>query len=247
MRKIAMISGLALAACSSEAPPTSPKARRDFNGDGLDDFAVGVRSLGPNPTENGTVAIHYGNRSLDLQADGSLAGELPNIDFASSVATVGDVNGDGFADLLVGAKGVLDQPGAAYVYFGGDTARFDGTPDGRLGRGEQAISFGEFVTGAGDVNDDGYDDVFVGAPSDSSLAYEGGSARIYFGGAGNLFEETPDVTLRGGRWDQVGRSAAGVGDVNGDGVDDLLVGVPSIEPTYSAHCITSGKPLRKHL
>lgn len=227
MRTMAMmIAGVALAACSSEAPP-SAGGQRDFNGDGIDDLALGVRSQGLPGAANGTVILHYGSRSPDARSEGVLEGELPSNAFASSVATAGDLNGDGFTDLVVGARGYEAQPGMAYVYFGGAGARFDLTPDGRLGGAERVVSFGAFVSAAGDLNGDGVGDLVVGAPFDNSLVRHGGSARIYFGGEGSSFDEVPDLTIRTTEAGALGYCAAPLGDVNGDGFDDLLLCKPA--------------------
>ena len=143
--------------------------------------------------------------------------------FGISVSGAGDVNGDGYADLIVGAHG--DDPngslsGSARVFSGLNGSilyTFNGD-----GAGDQ---FGKAVSGAGDVNGDGYADLIVGAFLDDNAVISGapgdsGSARVFSGVDGSiLYTFNGDV-----RYDHLGRSVSGAGDVNGDGYADLIVG-----------------------
>jgi len=138
------------------------------------------------------------------------------------VATAGDVNGDGYADLIVGDPGYNSYQGKAYVYHGtpwGLTPACDWTAGGE----EADDQFGYAAGTAGDVNGDGYDDLAVGAWN-----YDGGRGRAY------LFPGTPAGLSWVPAWvatgenagDQFARSVATAGDVNGDGYDDLVAGAP---------------------
>ena len=142
-----------------------------------------------------------------------------------SVADAGDVNGDGYPDVIVGAPLYNGAQGRAYVYFGGPGA--DEVADWTL-TGPSASNFGASVAGAGDVNNDGYDDIIVGALGFDSTNPGGGfisrgAAFVYLGGASP--DAVADVTLEGTlAYDKLGFSVAGVGDANGDGYDDVIVG-----------------------
>ncbi|MCB9699021.1 MAG: FG-GAP repeat protein, partial [Alphaproteobacteria bacterium] len=142
----------------------------------------------------------------------------------SSVAFVGDVNGDGYDDVVASAPNT-DVPflegGAAYLYLGSANGpstvaawSIAGTADGqRLGT----------VAGAGDVDGDGYDDVLIGVPAATGTAASEGVALLFRGGAGGL-AAAPSWQVWGGVENaSLGRSLAGAGDVNGDGYDDVLV------------------------
>ena len=155
---------------------------------------LGAQGLG------GVFEKHY---TFDGAANGSR--------FGDSVAGAGDVNGDGFADVIVGARGA----GSAYVYSGADGTvlrRFDGVAAGdRLGSS---------VAGAGDVNRDGFADVIVGAPrADAGGMDEAGSAYVYSGKDGTLLWQFDGAR----EYAYLGSSVDGAGDVNRDGFADLIV------------------------
>jgi len=155
----------------------------------------------------------------------------------SSVAFAGDFNGDGKDDVIVGRSTDIFTPagptGAAYIFFGGTTGTKTADPDadvilnGRSG-GDQ---FGRSVAFAGDFNNDGVDDVIVGAPTDDSNGFKTGRAYIFFGQLDvgqfplTLTAATDaDVILNAqSTGDEFGDSVASAGDFNGDGKDDVIV------------------------
>jgi hypothetical protein len=169
-----------------------------------------------------------------------------------SVASAGDVNGDGFDDLIVGAPvadpGGNANAGSSYVVFGkagGFTAStnlstLNGTNGFRLDGGATNDLSGSSVASAGDVNGDGFDDLIVGAyAADPGGNDAAGSSYVVFGKAGGFTASTNLSTLNGTngfRLDGVaandvsGYSVASAGDVNGDGFDDLIVGAYQADP-----------------
>ena len=192
----------------------------DVNGDGYDDVLVGV------PGGN-YAKLYFGGSPFDTLADLRFAPE-PQGFFGYSVAGGGDVNGDGFPDIVIGAPYYtpgppyhLDYAGRAYVFFGG--SQMDTIPDVTMEGTVFRSMLGNSVSFAGDVNKDGYDDIIIGAPFDGSYAQ--GRAYIYFGGAD--MDSIADVSIEGQEcFDMLGESVSGVGDVNGDGFDDILIGAP---------------------
>ena len=146
--------------------------------------------------------------------DGDDADDL----FGVSVSGAGDVNGDGFADLVVGAPGDSNNgtdSGSARVYSG-----IDGNVLYTFNGDDAGDQLGISVSGAGDVNGDGFADLIVGANRDNNNGSVSGSARVYSGIDGNVLY-TFDGDDAG---DQLGISVSGAGDVNGDGFADLIVG-----------------------
>lgn len=199
----------------------------DFNGDGFADVIVGAPDNDAGGNRAGRAYVYHGGPGSDAIADLILTGEAASNRFGHSVSGAGDVNGDGFADVIVGAyensAGGLFA-GRAYVFYGGPGA--DAVADLTLTGEEQLDAFGVSVSGAGDVNGDGFADVIVGASSNDAggdINDNRGRAYVYYGGPGA--DEVADLTLTGELpGDTFGRSVSGVGDVDGDGFPDVIVG-----------------------
>jgi hypothetical protein len=185
---------------------TSSGTTLDLNGDGFADVGVG--------TFGGVVYFYLGGPGGLSTEPTSLPGP-PGDDpsFGSAVASAGDVNGDGFTDLIVGAPTVENDAGAAYVFLGG--ADGVSTYAMMLPRPAGAGGFGTSVSSAGDVNGDGYADVIVGTYGISAQA--GDTAFVYLGSAGGPTGTPTMLALPGG-------VVSSAGDVNGDGFGDVIVG-----------------------
>jgi hypothetical protein len=155
-----------------------------------------------------------------------------NANFAYSVAGAGDVNGDGYADIIVGAP-YADLPssneGAAHVWLGSATGIASGSPgtaSATFQSNETGAQLGISGAGAGDLNGDGYGDVVVGA--DHYGTSDQGSAFVWFGGASGVPNGSPanaNTSFAGALANgALGASVACAGDLNGDGLADLIVG-----------------------
>jgi FG-GAP repeat protein len=187
----------------------------DIDGDGIDDLILGAPKA---PSGN---LIRSGSAFVISGADQSVLyrwnGTLDRASFGQSVAAAGDVNLDGYGDLIVGAP-AEGRYGKAYVYSGKDGSMlhsWSGTP--------KNPSLGTSVSSAGDVNQDGHADLIIGAPrADPGGVYDAGSALVYSGKDGYLLYKWGGFRPE----DYFGTSVAGTGDVNQDGFDDLLVGAP---------------------
>ena len=190
----------------------------DFNGDGYADIIVGARGA----VASGKAFIYYGGPSLDATPDVTLIGETNASWFGNSVAPAGDVNGDGFDDVIVGAPMYgpsVSQVGRAYVFFGGSSP--DAVPDKVFTGAAANDQLGWVVGGAGDMNGDGYLDVFATAPRYYTAGPNPGAAYVWF--SGPAFDTVADLTIQGSTLiDRIG-DAARAGDVNADGFSDLLI------------------------
>ena len=193
----------------------------DVNGDGYSDVIVGVPLYDNGEVNEGRAYLYLGSASgISATSSWTAAGEATSNDFGYSVSTAGDVNGDGYSDVVVGAYGYSTSTGKAYLFLGG-TAGLS-TTSSWSAAGEAATNyFGRSVATAGDVNGDGYSDVLVGADGYSSSA---GKAYLYLGGASGLSTTALWTAVGEATGDYFGRSAATAGDVNGDGYSDVVVG-----------------------
>ncbi|MBM4365498.1 MAG: VCBS repeat-containing protein, partial [Deltaproteobacteria bacterium] len=144
-----------------------------------------------------------------------------------SVAGAGDVNGDGYDDVIVGAPYYSSYTGRAYVYHGSSSG-LSYTASTTITGGSTSYYLGYAVDGAGDVNGDGYDDIIVGAYYYGS-GY--GAAYIHHGSSSGI-SSSASRTITGSSGYRLGQSVAGAGDVNGDGYDDVIIGAPGYS-TYT--------------
>ena len=192
----------------------------DVNTDGFRDIIVS-ELLGPG--SYGKAFIYLGGQSMDNVADIQMTGATPADYFGSSVSSAGDMNGDGFDDVIVGAFYFNSQAGAAYIFFGG--TNMNSTADVILNGVATTDLFGGSVSGAGDVNGDGFKDVIVGARQNDGGGSNSGCAYLFWGGT--VVNNVPDAIFNGSvAGDQFGFSVASAGDVNKDGYTDLIIGTP---------------------
>ena len=204
-------------------------AAGDFNGDGYDDLAVGLSdydnpSVGASGSSDGQVRVfhgsHAGLRGLDKTLESWFEGAL----FGASMAVLGDVNLDGRDDLLIGAPGysVLHANGGRAALYRGGTAGL-GSPISTVTGDHEGDLLGYLVAAAGDVDGDGFPDALIVSGLADGLAGEGEVA--LHRGTGSTIQTTVSWFQEGNT--EYGLVATGLGDVDGDGYDDIAVGRPS--------------------
>ena len=235
---------------ASDQAGTSIAGGRDVNGDGIPDIVIGTLGLDPTGRSNaGGAYVVFGGHDLPdtvglgglgaggFRIIGARAGDKAGI----SVALIDDMNGDGRAEIAIGAPGYdvsgVTNAGGVFVVFGKagtaelDLAQIASGNGGFLIRGaalEDALGYS--VANAGDVNGDGRGDIVLGATLANAPGYDSGAAYVVFGKATGSMVNVAAMGSQGfvingaSVNDQLGFAVAGVGDVNGDGRADIAVG-----------------------
>jgi Ca2+-binding RTX toxin-like protein len=235
----------------------------DINGDGFDDMIIGNSR-----SHFGDTFIVFGAGSFSstlslssLNGNNGFRVHSAPVDFAGySVSGAGDVNGDGIDDLIIGAthkdQGTIYAAGASYVVFGTtsgfssvlDVSTLDGSNGFRINGTAAYDRVGFSVSGAGDINGDGFDDLVVGAPFTNLNGSYSGSTYVVFGAAS--FGATLELSSLDGdtgfRLDGDanffnGFSVSGAGDINGDGFADLVSGAPGGNGPGAAFVVLGGE------
>jgi len=213
----------------------------DVNGDGLDDILIGA--AGHDASESGVgktylVLGRTGGWTMDTPlstADASFIGQgspWDRFDQSGSAGGLGDFDGDGLADILVGAPGhqnVDGTGGRAYVIAGRtddwDMGQSLGDHDATMEAEQHDDHFGYALSFVGDVDGNGVDDILIGAFTNGENGHEAGQSYLHLGGS-SVFDDTlvPHASFQGEvEEDRSGSAVAGGGDVNGDGYADFLI------------------------
>ena len=192
----------------------------DVNDDGYNDVIISAPGKDSN---KGKVDLYLGSASGLLSSPSWTAiGENSGDYFGRCVASAGDVNGDGYDDVIISAGPSFDLPGGkVYLYLGSASGLSDTLS--WTAEGENGDWFGYCIALARDVSNDGYDDIIISNPAHDSFK---GKVYVYYGSSSGL-SSTADWTATGEGYDDCfGNSVSPAGDVNGDGYYDILVSAP---------------------
>lgn len=205
----------------------------DVNADGHADFLIGSRGAsGPEGVAAGAATLYAGRPDVSSVHIGARVwlGEASAEEFGAAATGVGDLDGDGFEDVVVGAPGASDQRGRVALFRGGEAPGT--TADAAVEGPSPGDRFGDALAGVGDVNGDGAPDWLVGAPLADGVAIDSGRAWLFLGGwpPGSTPTLTLDAAAAG---DRHGAVVAGIGDLDADGFRDFAVGAPQFDGARS--------------
>ncbi|TXT62657.1 MAG: hypothetical protein BAJALOKI1v1_880006 [Promethearchaeota archaeon] len=208
----------------------------DVNGDGYDDILIGAQNYSAG---KGKVYLIFGrnnaNWSVDMNlanANASFLGEFDGDQAGVSLASAGDVNNDNYDDFLIGAPSYNRSKGKTYLFFGRSSGwsldmNISSANASFIGE-DQFDRSGRSIAGAGDINNDSYDDIIIGANTPSGV----GEIYLLFGNESQHFSVNMSLSDANASFigeenqDQAGASVAGAGDINNDGFSDIIIGAP---------------------
>ncbi len=237
----------------------------DVNDDGYDDIIIGAYGADPNGHKSGSTYVVFGKADgpnglsgiMELsELDGSDGFRIDGVnrkDYSGSSVSAGDINGDGYDDVIIGAHGADpngNKSGSTYVVFGKasgfsrtmELSELDGSDGFRIDGVNRKDYSGISVSSAGDIDGDGYDDIIISTPYADLNGYNSGVTYVVFGKASG-FSRTMELSELDGSdgfringenaRDESGYSVSSVGDFNGDGYDDIIIGAPDAVPKGS--------------
>ena len=208
----------------------------DVNADGFDDIIVGSPNYSNGQSQEGRAYIYHGTATGINTVPITIMENNKAISYLGfSVSGAGDVNSDGYFDVIIGAynaDNLQDGEGFVYMHYG-SASGISATPNIVLESNQEAAFFGYSVACAGDRNADGFDDIIIGANDFTNDDEQEGKAFIYYGSASGI-TDMPNATFESDKpYSNFGATVSGVGDVNNDGFDDLIIGATDYSNTPS--------------
>jgi hypothetical protein len=231
-------------------------SKGDVNGDGYGDLIIsGAQLTNGSNTKAGKVFLFFGKASgwaKDLSlytANVVFTGENLNDWMGDSCSIVRDINGDGLDDIVLGAGRALNGKGIAYIIFGaksGWVSTYWVSNASATIVGETIFDrVGSFVSGAGDINGDGFNDLMLGSANKQGAVSNEGKVSIFFGKATGWVKgallSSANASFWGAPNSSLGGYMMGPGDINGDHLDDLVMAGPSYNVNAGKVYIVFGK------
>ncbi len=221
-------------------------AAGDLNGDGYDDLLIGAYGDDDNGNLCGAVFLFYGGApltgalSLDTDADAVWYGSEEDNYLGMVVRAVGDLNGDGFTDAVIGGSGYDSGAGTVFLLYGAaeqhSGTSSDEDTDASITGEAEGDGLGHYRSVAGaDLDGDGYSDLLLGSSHSDRIADDGGAAWLLYGESGvwsgSLDVANADAVFVGSStYAYLSTALSAAGDVNADGYDDLLIGATGADP-----------------
>ena len=196
----------------------------DMNGDGYDEILICSIDY-EQSSDTGKVELFFGNDVGQTWVKMNSPNQmLQGSNFGQSISADGDLNGDGLSDLVIGNTGTLDDSSgfsSVEVRYGTSTG-FNLNPDYEYQSFTANTLFGYQVNIINDLNDDGFDELFISEPYNTTAPFNSGDVWVFYGNSTGVAED-PNVRLKGNANDLLGLNVASAGDTNSDGFNDLLI------------------------
>ena len=210
----------------------------DINHDGYSDVIIGSPSYYGYLTGAGRASVFYGSPSgLSTNVGWTFDGPDANAKFGYSVCGAGDVNGDNYDDVIIGAPYYSNgqtKEGRVYVFYGSNTG-LSTSPAWVYETNKEFAEAGYSVSKAGDFNHDGYDDIIIGSPGYGNDFFNAQGRVFIFHGSSIAISSAPDNTFKNmlDGYTGFGSSVSCAGDINNDGFSDVIIGEPYWPPPPS--------------
>ncbi|MEL6346501.1 MAG: hypothetical protein AAFV53_25545, partial [Myxococcota bacterium] len=191
----------------------------DLDEDGLDDFIISSHLNDDQSENSGCIYLYFGSITGNFTGEQLFAEDI-GLAFGTSLSGVGDINDDGYPDLLVGAATNVETGGQAYLLYGSSSGFQDDQEIFSLSDGSNGESFGSRVSEGGDINADGIPDAFISAHREDDIGF----IYVYYGSRSGLQDEQQIGASDAFEGLDFGWGISEAGDVDDDGYADIVVG-----------------------
>jgi hypothetical protein len=221
----------------------------DNDGSNVEELIIGSPKFNDGfSSAAGRVYLYIGDDADPSTHEATYTGETASDQFGFSVSNAGNMDNDNYDDIIIGAPKYSTSKGRAYVFKGASSLSGDtgGASASLIMTGESTSDqFGYSVSDAGNVNNDNYDDVVVGAPYNDVGGTDAGRVYVYYGSSSSDWNNNDEILITGvyesGAGERKGWSVSGAGDVNKDNYDDIIIGAPYRQVLVSPPAAPEGR------